>query len=138
MKAKAQTPIQTEASNPHTASRFGDVSRSEPQVAEHRRTEAKDKQSDAIRRAVRSDAHARQRRQFIGVYGREIARPAEKTQYVKIVEHRDEEDRGLDEAEERGKQSQSPIHLLEDDIECSDQHHIGRKDQQVAGNAESK
>ena len=35
-------------------------------------------------------------------------------------------------------ESQSPIHPLEDDIECGDQHHIGRKNQQIAGNAESK
>jgi len=39
---------------------------------------------------------------------------------------------------ERGEQSQSPIHPLEDDIECCDQQHIGRKNQQIAGNAESK
>jgi hypothetical protein len=71
--------------------------------------------------------------------GREIARAAEKTQHVKIVERRDDEDRGFDEAEERGEQSQSPIYPLEDDIECSDQHdNIGRKHRQVAGNAESE
>src|SRR5437763_4126371 len=50
--------------SPH-GQRFGDVSRPEPQVAEHRRTEAKEKQSDVIRGAVRSDADARQRRHLI-------------------------------------------------------------------------
>src|SRR6266566_2713994 len=117
---------------------FGDVSRPEPQVAEHRRTEAKEKQTDVIRGAVRSDAHARQRRQFIGAYGREIARSAEKTQHVKIVEYGYDQNRSFSEAEERRQQSQSPIHPLEDDIKCSDQQHIGRKHQQIAGDAESK